>query len=457
MEAARNVQSVRPSKACVYCGVDAAGARLIPDGPGLWCCADDERCEARIQQQAGASEFGEIPAPKGPIAVAAGVSFPLEAAIARYVIFGKSGAGKTNSDCVLVEEFVRNGIPTIVVDAIGNMWGLRSSPSGLEPGLSIPILGGLHGDLPLSAGDGAALAEILGPGVSAVLDLSQLARDEQHYFAADFFGALLRYVGVPIHVVLEEGERWVPARSTSKAHFASSVAVSEWARQCRNETVGWTMSTQRVNHFSHDVLNANSALVAMLNSDEDEQRAIMAQVGSRAGRTKARKIVTTFATLKRGESWFLPDGAWLGDDDAEATATRFRFRLRSTWDAAQPKRIGEPRVVPSVRAEVDLSAFDGLSGAGDVAEPHDEGDEPEAEGAPTIAAAADGRHTILIELLRRHGLCERTPRPVVAALSGLSDYRFTAALEGLVDEGLVQTRRGRGGGVALTERGLSEL
>src|SRR5579884_598095 len=87
----------------------------------------------------------------GKTAAGEDLAFPVAAAASRFVIVGKSRAGKTNSDVVLVESFIPVGVPTLVFDRIGNMWGMRSSADGEHAGLPIAIFGGLHGDVDLRA------------------------------------------------------------------------------------------------------------------------------------------------------------------------------------------------------------------------------------------------------------------------------------------------------------------
>lgn len=444
-------------KTCVYCyTASGPGVRLVADGPGAWCCADDKACERRIKDEQLAAPAVDVPTYSGPISVGA-ISFPLDAALGRYLVFGKSGAGKTNGDTVFAEEYLSNSVPTVILDYLGNMWGLRSSADGLAPGFPIAIIGGRFGDLPLFHGSGPALAEIVGRGVSAILDMSRLPKDSQQDFTADFLEALGRAAVVPMHVIVEEAETIAPARATSPAHFRASTVASAFARQCRNGSIGWTFSTQRVDHIAHDIRNSHSALVAMQNSDEDEQRSIAGQVASRVGKAKARRILGTLATLKRGEAWLLTDSAWLGDDDAEAPPMRFRFRLRATFDSARPTKIGEVRQLPSVRAEVDLSPFEGLLRDVDALTTKRPVDVvPEPVDVPPSGPSPEVRRGILLELLRRLPQ-ERTSKPILAALTGLSASAFEEGLRSLVDDEYVDTRRGHGGGVALTPDGFEHL
>ena len=80
--------------------------------------------------------------------VADGVDLPLDAALARFVVLGKSGAGKSNANVVMAEELIRSGIPTWMLDPLGNLWGLRSSLDGERGGLPVVIFGGQHADAP---------------------------------------------------------------------------------------------------------------------------------------------------------------------------------------------------------------------------------------------------------------------------------------------------------------------
>ena len=43
---------------------------------------------------------------------------------------------------VLVEELLKAGHPTVVVDPVGVCWGLRAAANGTDPGLPIIVMGG---------------------------------------------------------------------------------------------------------------------------------------------------------------------------------------------------------------------------------------------------------------------------------------------------------------------------
>lgn len=79
-----------------------------------------------------------------------GVELPIEAVTETFAIIANRGAGKSSTGRVLVEELHGAGQPVIVLDPKGDWHGLRSSRDGRRAGLPFVIIGGDHGDLPLT-------------------------------------------------------------------------------------------------------------------------------------------------------------------------------------------------------------------------------------------------------------------------------------------------------------------
>lgn len=281
------------------------------------------------------------------------LALPIDAAGARFVILGKSGAGKTSADAVLVEEFIGAGVPTVVLDPLGKMWGLRSSRDGEKAGMPVAILGGAHGDVPLRADRGVYVADMLADGVSAVLDLSQLTLDEQCSFVADFLPRLTKRVRINMHVAIEEAETFAPERTSSKAHARCRAAATVFARTARNHGLGWTFSTQKAQILAKDVIDSSDAFIAMKMTGELAQAAIGAEVRSRAGKSAAERIMGELPGLAKGHAWLIPDDDWLGGAEPTA-AVEFHFRWRNTFEV-RPPRVGEERRAPRVLASVDLA------------------------------------------------------------------------------------------------------
>src|SRR5262245_23971467 len=112
------------------------------------------------------------------------LSFPVDAVTQTFALLGRRGSGKTYASGKLAEGMLAAGAQTIILDLVGNWWGLRLglrlSANGKDPGFSIPVFGGEHGDVPLDAAGGALVADVLvNTGTSAILDVSAFRKAER--------------------------------------------------------------------------------------------------------------------------------------------------------------------------------------------------------------------------------------------------------------------------------------
>src|SRR5438105_460641 len=110
--------------------------------------------------------------------IAEDFALPIEAVTESIALLGRKGSGKTYAAQKLAEEMHRLRAQFVVVDPVGVWYGLRLAADGKAPGLPIPVLGGLHGDIPLEPTGGALIANlIVDRGASVVLDVSQFESD----------------------------------------------------------------------------------------------------------------------------------------------------------------------------------------------------------------------------------------------------------------------------------------
>lgn len=73
--------------------------------------------------------------------LATDLQLPLDAVTQTFAFLAKRGVGKTYSASVLVEEFLKNGLPVIVLDPLDVWWGLRANHTGDAAGFPIVVLG----------------------------------------------------------------------------------------------------------------------------------------------------------------------------------------------------------------------------------------------------------------------------------------------------------------------------
>src|SRR3954471_15897146 len=107
-----------------------------------------------------------------PVKLATNLELPNNAVTQTFGFIGRKSSGKTYAAGKLVEGLFLIGAPVIVFDPVGNWYGLRLAANGKDPGLSIPVFGGRHGDVPLESTMGAQLGTLLVErNMSAVVDI----------------------------------------------------------------------------------------------------------------------------------------------------------------------------------------------------------------------------------------------------------------------------------------------
>lgn len=101
------------------------------------------------------------------LCLALDLELPVDYVTKTVGILAQRRKGKTYTANVIAEEFVAAGLPFVALDPTGAWWGLRASFDGSGPGLPVTILGGEHGDAPISRTDGKGVAELGGSSESA--------------------------------------------------------------------------------------------------------------------------------------------------------------------------------------------------------------------------------------------------------------------------------------------------
>src|SRR5690349_19517988 len=189
-----------------------------------------------------------------------------EAALQQHMaVLGKTGSGKTFAVKGIVEGWLDAGKRVGVVDATGAWWGLRSLRDGKGAGFPILVLGGDHGDLPLPALGGAAVARLLAEqGVNLVADTLHLTVGERTRWFIDFASTLYRTNKAPLHLVLDEAHNFapqgkVPDPDTGKMLHAANTLASGG----RSRGIRVAMITQRPQKLHKDTLTCADTLIAM--------------------------------------------------------------------------------------------------------------------------------------------------------------------------------------------------
>ena len=143
------------------------------------------------------------------------LSLPSDAITRRIAWVGTIGSGKSYGAMKFAELLYWLGAQFVVLDPVGGWYGLRLAKDGKSAGISIPIFGGQHGDIPIDASQGALIADlIVDKKISAIIDVSEFEYDTDKARFADAFARRFFFRKKSnksaVHLFLEEGQEFVP-------------------------------------------------------------------------------------------------------------------------------------------------------------------------------------------------------------------------------------------------------
>ncbi|MEO1063781.1 MAG: DUF87 domain-containing protein [Actinomycetota bacterium] len=289
--------------------------------------------------------------------IARDVELPADAVTQTFAFVGRKGSGKTFAAGVLAEGFLEAGVQVVVLDPVGNWYGLRLGKSGKSRSpFAIPIIGGEHGDLPLEAAAGSVVADfVVQTGSSAVLDVSHFRKGQRKTFVAEFAEQLFhakKGARTPMHLVIEETQVFAPQRA-GKGEERMLGAIEDIVRLGRNYGIGCSMISQRPQSINKEVLNQAEPLVVfqlVAKHERDAVRNWMEHVGA-----EAAGMLDELPSLETGDC-FLWSPAWL------RRFLRTRFRAKRTYDASATPRLGEEPPKPVELKPVDMTALESAIG-----------------------------------------------------------------------------------------------
>lgn len=275
------------------------------------------------------------------------LALPLNAATQKLAALGRTGSGKSYAMTKLAEEMHDAGIQIVTLDPVGIWWGLRLAADGKAPGISIPVFGGLHGDVPLEPTAGAMVADlVVDRGISVVIDVSQFEHDtDKAKFAGDFGARFyFRKKASPsaVHVFLEECQEFVP-QNPQKGEERMLHAWQRTVRLGRNFGIGVTLISQRPQDVHKKALNQTECLLAFQLTGPHERKAVEGWIAEKGIEAD---ISALLPKLQVGEAhvW---SPAWLKISKTVAIAAK------RTFDASSTPKVGTRTEIREL-APIDL-------------------------------------------------------------------------------------------------------
>ena len=267
------------------------------------------------------------------------LSLPLDAATQTFAFIARKGAGKTYAAGKMAECLLDAGVQVVVLDAVGNWWGLRLSADGKEAAYDIPVIGGLRGDIPLESAGGHLIADIITEtGRSLIIDISQFSKADRQRFATAFGERLWlskkaeRHPS-PIHLIIEESQLIVP--QSVAGDTAKMVGIyEEIIRLGRNYGIGVTMISQRPQSVNKEVLNQTECLFVLQVNGKQERIALRDWIAYHGAE---RSLVDELPSLPIGTA-YVWSPQWL------QILQKVKIGHKKTFDASATPKVGTTQI-----------------------------------------------------------------------------------------------------------------
>jgi uncharacterized protein len=299
------------------------------------------------------------------IHLSSNVSLPVDVVTESIAALAIKRAGKSSTIRRLVEQLYYAGQQVVVLDPKGDWWGIQFGRDGKSPGLPFVIVGGEHGQVPLT-GDYTMLGEIVArmaavERVNMVIDLGHLRKHELAKFGTFFLETLYRLKAkdeyrTPMMLVVDEADAIAPQqpiKSEGSLEPRMLGAAEDIVRRGGQRGIGIVMATQRSAVLNKNVLTQCGILLALRTVATQDIKPIDDWVEKHGTQEQYETLVASLPSLPNGTGWIWsshfpePDGIF----------KKVAFDFFETFDSFATPKVGEKRIVPKNAADVDLEAF----------------------------------------------------------------------------------------------------
>jgi hypothetical protein len=264
---------------------------------------------------------------------------PIDACTQTFAFIARKGAGKTYAAGKLAELLLEQKVQVVILDTVGNWYGLRIAANGKGKGFDIPVFGGLRGDLPLQATAGHLVADVaVDTGRSLIVDISQFSMADRKRFATAFGEQLWkRKKGeqhpTPLMLIIEESQLIIPQFvGRDETHMVG--IYEEIIRLGRNYGIGCCMISQRPQSVNKEVLNQTECLFVLQVNGAQERKSLKEWIVHQGMDVK---LLDELPSLPRGTA-YVWSPQWLG------ILKKVKIAKKTTFDASATPKVGDTTV-----------------------------------------------------------------------------------------------------------------
>jgi len=286
-----------------------------------------------------------------PLKLSDELSLPIDAATQTFAFIARKGAGKTYAAGKLTELLMDAGVQCVILDTVGNWYGLRLGADGKSKGFDVPVLGGLRGDIPLEATGGELVADlVVESGRSVVIDISQFSQADRKRFATACGVRLWQRKKsepnpTPLHLVIEESQLIIP-QFVGRDDARMVGIYEEIIRLGRNYGIGVSMITQRPQSVNKEVLTQTECLIVLQVNGTPERKALKEWIVQHGVDVN---LLNELPSLPIGTA-YIWSPQWLN------VLEKVKIGEKRTFDASATPKVGS-RIVRRELEPLDLDAF----------------------------------------------------------------------------------------------------
>lgn len=295
------------------------------------------------------------------LAVAKTLKLPADTVTSTGLVLGGKGMGKSTLGRVIAEELGKHRLRFAVIDPMDVWWGLRFNAEGTGPGVEVLILGGRHGDLPITATAGQIVADLVVDERANVIIVpaektgEPWSKGEKIRFVTAYMQQLCKRLGKkpePILQIIDEAGRWIPQMIPAGApDLAMCVgAIEQAVEEGRNYGLGVWMITQRSARINKSVAELADTMIAFRTVGPNSMKAILDWFGDNVPKERWTELTTRIRELPVGTALVVSPG-WLKFEGEVA------FRPSETFDSSSTPKPGQRRRAPKRGADVDVTKY----------------------------------------------------------------------------------------------------
>jgi len=262
-----------------------------------------------------------------------GIELPKEYVTQKCAILGVTGSGKSYGAGAIIEEFLKEHIPFVLLDVMGAHYGIAEK-------YHILVYGGSKGH-PLDKELGEEFAEqIFLHDTSIIFDVSHWNDFETQIFVAKFLQKLFSLHSekkTPRHIFIEEAEVVFPQQGFDSSKL-SLQAGNKIMKRGRSFGLGMTLITQRPQDVNKKTLS-QSQCTMILHMEGLQEMEVVNKMLRNVDNNKRQELIKSILEFKQGDC-LLYSPSWLGKIE------QFKFRKRETYHAGDTPELNKSMIEP---------------------------------------------------------------------------------------------------------------